>query len=43
MVGESWIVGSDEVRGLLLLLESGLGIVIILLMNKWATKDLGDD
>ena len=43
MVGQSGLLGNDEVRGLLLLLESGLGIVIILLMNKWATKDLGDD
>lgn len=43
MVGESWIVGNDEVRGLLLLLESGLGVFIILLLNKWVSRDLGDD
>ena len=43
MVGESWILGNDGVRGLLLLLESGLGVFIILLLNKLVTKDLGED
>lgn len=43
MVDKSWLLGNDEVRGLLLLLESGLGVFIILLLNKLVTKDLEDD
>lgn len=35
----SLIVGSDEVRGILLLLESGLGIWIII----WLGKLVGED
>ena len=43
MVYQSWIVGNDVVRGILVLFESFLGIGIIYYINKYVTKDLGDD
>jgi hypothetical protein len=43
MVDKSWLLGNDAIRGIILLLESGLGIWIILLLNKLVTKDLEDD
>mgnify|MGYP003334520309 len=43
MVCESWVVGNDEVRGILLFLEFLLGIWINHLLYKFVTKDLGED
>ena len=43
MDDKPWIVGNDEVRGILLFLEFLLGIWINHLLYKFVTKDLGED